>query len=584
MRDLKYILKQSYDSSRALIIGINEYQNASPLSYAVNDAQEIKDILIEELGFDSENVIYLTNGDATKSEILKSFLSFTSEDVKVDDRLLVFFAGHGHTRTGFRGEVGYLVPYDADMNDYSSFIRWDELTRNAELIRAKHILFVMDACYGGLAVNRDLQPGSSRFLKDMYQRFSRQVITAGKADEVVSDSGGPIPNHSVFTSHLIEGIRGKAANEHGVITASGLMAYVYTKVANDLNSEQTPHYGQFDGDGDFIIFAPNINELSEEQKKDIDELISVPYAEAARNTSTLEDKVIYIKELLSSQKSVIKLHDFVIDEVRKFLSVTSEDNFAVSGSFSDEELLERISSYERYTKDLGAMIAVVAYWSSESDLNVLSKIVSRACDRLAETRGGLTVWLNLRWYPLLLLMYQAGIAAVESKNYNSLATILYTKVGHSDYGNNDPYFAQKLSNGILELTRANIFKLIPGHERHYTPASEYLFKHVQPVLDDLFFLGKGYETAFDEFEVLYALAVADLRIQADRGLWGPIGRFGWKYSSREENSPFVRIVAEAANLRDQWPPIQAGMFGGNYERFESVASDFKEKLSKLNWF
>jgi len=433
-------------------------------------------------------------------------------------------------------------------------------------------------------VNRDLQPGSSRFLKDMYQRFSRQVITAGKADEVVSDSGGPIPNHSVFTGHFIEGIRGKAANEHGVITASGLMAYVYTKVADDLNSEQTPHYGQFDGDGDFIITAPNINELSEEQKKDIDELISVPYAETARNTNTLEDKVLYIKELLSSHKSEIKLHDFVIDEVRKFLTVTSEDNFAVRGSFSDEELLERISSYERYTKDLGAMIAVVAYWSSESDLNVLSKIISRACDRLNEAQGGLTVWLNLRWYPLLLLMYQAGIAAVESKNYKSLATILYTEIRHSDYSDNNPYFAQKLSNGILELTRADTFKRIPGHERHYTPSSEYLFKQVQPVLDDLFFLGKGYETAFDEFEVLYALAVADLCIQADRGLWGPIGRFGWKYSSSEENSPFVRIVAEAANLRDKWPPLEAGMFGGSYERFESVASDFQEKLSRLNWF
>lgn len=165
MRELKYILKQSYDCSRALIIGINKYQSASPLGYAVSDAEEIKDVFVSELGFDEKEVIYLTDEDATKSNILKAFLSFTSENIKVDDRLFVFFAGHGHTRSGFKGEVGYLVPYDADMNDYSSFIRWDELTRNAELIRAKHILFVMDACYGGLAVNRDVQAGSSRFLK-----------------------------------------------------------------------------------------------------------------------------------------------------------------------------------------------------------------------------------------------------------------------------------------------------------------------------------------------------------------------------------------------------------------------------------
>ncbi|OHY99560.1 caspase family protein [Salinicola sp. MIT1003] len=584
MRDLKYILKRSYDCSRALIIGVNKYQNASPLEYAVSDAEEIKNILIEDLGFEAENVICLTDSDATKYNILKSFLSFASENVKVDDRLLVFFAGHGHTKTGFRGEVGYLVPYDADMNDYSTFIRWDELTRNAELIRAKHILFIMDACYGGLAVNRDIQAGSSRFLKDMYQRFSRQVITAGKANEVVSDSGGPIPNHSVFTGHLIEGIRGKAANEHGVITASGLMAYVYTKVANDLNSEQTPHYGQFDGDGDFIIVAPNVDDFSEDEKKDVDELISVPYAEVVRSNFTLEDKVDYVKELLSSQKSHIKLHDFAMEEVRLFLSGTSEDNFAVKGSYSEEELLDRISSYEKYTKDLVAIFSVMAYWATESETEVLRKIISRASDRLIETQGGLTIWLNLRWYPLLLLLYHAGIAAVESKNYQALSTIFYTRLGTSGYDNREPYFAHKLSSGILELTRVDAFKQIPGHERQYTPMSEYLFKQIQPLIDNLFFLGKGYEASFDEFEILYALVVADLRLQEENHLWGPIGRFGWKYSNRGENSLFVRLATEAASLKDHWPPIKAGMFGGSYERFEKAENEFRQILGRLNWW
>src|SRR5439155_10124504 len=112
---------------------------------------------------------------------------------------------------------------------------WDDLTRNSELIRAKHMLFVMDACYGGLALTRNTQPGSARFLKDMMLRYSRQVLTAGKANEVVADSGGPLPAHSVFTGHLIEGLRGKATAANGVITANGLMAYVYQSVANDQN-------------------------------------------------------------------------------------------------------------------------------------------------------------------------------------------------------------------------------------------------------------------------------------------------------------------------------------------------------------
>ena len=66
MRDLKYVLKQSYEASRALVIGINDYKNASPLGYAVSDAEEIKQILIDEIGFDADNVISLLDSEATE--------------------------------------------------------------------------------------------------------------------------------------------------------------------------------------------------------------------------------------------------------------------------------------------------------------------------------------------------------------------------------------------------------------------------------------------------------------------------------------------------------------------------------------
>ena len=47
---------------------------------------------------------------------------------------MVFFAGHGHTVPAHRGEIGYLLPVDGDPSDLSTLIRWDDLTRNADLI------------------------------------------------------------------------------------------------------------------------------------------------------------------------------------------------------------------------------------------------------------------------------------------------------------------------------------------------------------------------------------------------------------------------------------------------------------------
>jgi uncharacterized caspase-like protein len=256
LRDIRFLLKTHYSSSRALLVGINQYQSAQPLSYAVDDAEAVRDVLVEDLRFPKDNVVCLTNEGATKTDIMRAYFRLTSPDVGLDDRVVIFFAGHGHTKTGIRGEVGYLVPYDAQLDDLSTLIRWDELTRNADLIRAKHMLFIMDACYGGLALTRSLPAGSARLLKDMMLRYARQVLTAGKADELVADAGGPLPGHSVFTGHLIQGLRGEATTEKGVLTANGLMSYVYGKVANDKNSDQTPHYGHFDGDGDFILLAP----------------------------------------------------------------------------------------------------------------------------------------------------------------------------------------------------------------------------------------------------------------------------------------------------------------------------------------
>lgn len=582
MRDLRFLLKTHYTRSRALVIGIDQYAHTSPLEYAVSDADEFRQTLIDSLGFAADDITYLTNETATRQAILRAFLRFTHEDIDVDERLIVFYAGHGHTRSGSRGEIGYLVPHDADMADFSTFIRWDDFTRNSELVRAKHILFIMDACYGGLALTRSIGPGGARFLKDMMLRHSRQVLTAGKADEVVADSGGPLPNHSVFTGHLLEGMRGKAASDDGVVTAAGLMAYVYNRVATDKNSNQTPHYGHFDGDGDLVLVAPGLAALEASAERDDDRLISIPFAMNEPMEEGILEKVKRAKSLLSNDSSAIELHDLLANEVRRFLSITSEDSFPTSGQFTNEELLNRISRYEDAAADLSLLLACIAHWGRATHISTMQKCIARSSDRL-ESRGGLTVWLELRRYPLILELYTAGIAAIDAQRYDNLAALFYTPLPTSEYRDKNDTFVEAISDGLLELNRMNAFKQIPGHERNYTPHSEYLFKILQPRLDDTFFLGKNYETAFDEFEVFFALAIANIELAKNGRVWGPIGRFGWKHRNRD-NGPLARIIKDARTRKESWPPFRAGMFGGNFESFDKAATEYLQLVGGLNWF
>ena len=138
MRNLN--LKPEYSSSHALIIGIDVYEHVSPLHRATSDAKAIAEILHGAYSFPEENVITLLNKQATRSDIMSAYLAYASK-VDADSRLMVFFAGHGYTKTGDHREVGFLVPYDGRIDSLATLIRWEDFTLNAELIPAKHLFF-----------------------------------------------------------------------------------------------------------------------------------------------------------------------------------------------------------------------------------------------------------------------------------------------------------------------------------------------------------------------------------------------------------------------------------------------------------
>ncbi|MDD1744573.1 MAG: caspase family protein, partial [Candidatus Methanoperedens sp.] len=126
-----------YINSWAIVVGINVYQLAPSLSYAINDAKAIADLLVSKLDFPEGNIHRLLNDGATRLGILKALSEVREEATNPDDRVIFFFAGHGYTETGTRGQVGFLVPFDGDPTNLGTLIYFDELVKTAELILAK---------------------------------------------------------------------------------------------------------------------------------------------------------------------------------------------------------------------------------------------------------------------------------------------------------------------------------------------------------------------------------------------------------------------------------------------------------------
>ncbi len=251
-------LQSFYRESWAIVIGIDNYLKAPKLKYAVRDAEGVAQVLMEKFGFKRENIIELYDQQATKEGITRVF-DRIRQVAGEDDRVFVFFAGHGITVQLPDGrEKGYILPYDGSQSELiTSAISTDQLNEISQLIRAKHLFFVMDACYGGLIFAR-AQPVTAEaieYVKVITTRRARKALTAGGRDQTVFDTGPG--GHSVFTYYFLDALQNMSAdlNRDGIITTYELNEYIAPRVTAETGRAQTPEYGILAGDmgGDFVF-------------------------------------------------------------------------------------------------------------------------------------------------------------------------------------------------------------------------------------------------------------------------------------------------------------------------------------------
>ncbi|HHW4672580.1 MAG TPA: caspase family protein, partial [Xylella fastidiosa subsp. pauca] len=219
-------------------------------------AQANANTLIQSFRFPSSHVILLKNREATRDKILSVFNDLANGRIQKNDRLFVFFAGHGATRQLSLGrDVGYIIPVDSDPAHFADdAISMTKIQNIAKSFEAKHVLLVMDACYSGLGLMPKQTQTSPRLATNI-NRMSRQILTSGEPDQPVTDRG---PNgHSVFTWALLKALSGHADfKDDGLITGTELGAYVASAVSTV--SAQTPAFGPLLGSpgGEFVFEIP----------------------------------------------------------------------------------------------------------------------------------------------------------------------------------------------------------------------------------------------------------------------------------------------------------------------------------------
>jgi tetratricopeptide (TPR) repeat protein len=245
--------------SYAVIVGVSQYRNLEArlqLQFAERDAQAIFTALISPEGgnFRVENVHVLTNEKATLAALRKEIDTWLPSVAQEDDRVLIYFAGHGFMYQG----KGYLAPHDFDRNRIAETgFPMDELgSVIGGKIKAKSKILLTDACHSG-AITPEETESLNGTLGDLNK--SLFSLTASRAREQSFEDPGLKGGHGVFTYYVVEGMQGEAdASRDGVVTADELAEYVHTQVREYTSNKQNPTSDKANFDPNmFLAWVPS---------------------------------------------------------------------------------------------------------------------------------------------------------------------------------------------------------------------------------------------------------------------------------------------------------------------------------------
>lgn len=197
---------------KALVVGIDFYEEINPLFGCVNDAYNVKSTLERNSdGSVNFSVKLLTaTGEATSisRKDLKNSISQLFEGDS--DIALFYFAGHGYIES----IGGYLCASDCTTGDDGLSLH--EVIHIANESKAKNKVIILDSCHSGIAGCKSGQTVSSELTDGM------TILTASTDEQYSQEENGS----GVFTTLLVDALNGAAANLMGEVTPGSVYAHV----------------------------------------------------------------------------------------------------------------------------------------------------------------------------------------------------------------------------------------------------------------------------------------------------------------------------------------------------------------------
>lgn len=231
-----------FNKGYALLIGVADYAYLTKLNNNVlKDVQALVTLLKHPraCAYPSDHVKTLLNEQATLANIIEQ-LNWLANVTGDDDTAVIYFSGHGGQFTQADTTNNYLLPHDANPDNYGeTAVSSDQFTTLLNNIPAKRVAVILDCCYaGGIGEAKSAETDPITYqigldqaaLDKLSYGEGRVILASSRADER-SWIRPNMPN-SLFTHYLLEGLRGAAGTTYDdQILVTALFKYVDDQVS-----------------------------------------------------------------------------------------------------------------------------------------------------------------------------------------------------------------------------------------------------------------------------------------------------------------------------------------------------------------
>ncbi|HEY9401630.1 MAG TPA: caspase family protein [Pyrinomonadaceae bacterium] len=435
-----------YDKSYALLLGVSDYTSGWPKLPGVKQDMAAVRAALEQQGFQViavENPTAVQLDDAFRSFILQYGLG-------IENRLLFYFAGHGHTiRQSYGEDMGYIVPADAPnpnrdpVGFATKAMDMQQMELYARRIQSKHALFLFDSCFSGsfFALSRAVPANISY----KTSRPVRQFITSGSAEETV-------PDLSIFRRQFILALEGEADNnKDGYVTGSELGDFLQDRVINYSRNAQHPQYGKIRNPnldkGDFVFALPKTqsapppagNAAKAEPARLDPATMELAFWNAIQNSVDAEDYKEYLEKYPNGQfAGVARRRSAAISAKVQPPTPGKKDANVAPPSSSPETEKPRLIPTERMRltpltmtdAPTGARVTITsnqdlkdysAYRSGDRFIVIIPNAEIQRLQRVLEGHGFSGVQLNMRGNDVVIsFRMQPGSTARVNQRFNRL--------------------------------------------------------------------------------------------------------------------------------------------------------------------